>query len=56
VDDGGTVWPVQDDQFEQIGRPVWSQDEVSVRVLADLVDGEGVDECVLDVFEFDAVA
>jgi hypothetical protein len=56
MDNGGAVRPVQDDQFEQIRRPVWPQDEVSVRILADLVDGEGMDERVLDVLGIDAVA
>jgi hypothetical protein len=56
MNDGGTARPVQDDQFEQIGRSIWSQDEVSVRILADLVDGEGMDQGVLDVLGIDAVA
>ena len=47
---------IQDDQLEQVRCAVWSQDEVSVRILADLVDGEGVDEHVLDVLGTDAVA
>lgn len=56
MDNGGTVRSVQDDQLEQVRCPVWSQDEVPVRILADLVDGEGMDECVLDVLGIDAVA
>jgi hypothetical protein len=56
MDDGGTVWSVQDDQLEQVRCPVWSQDEVSVGVLADLVDGENVDGRVLDVLRVDTVA
>lgn len=57
MDNGGTVRPVQDDQLEQVRRPVWCQEEVSVRILADLVDGEGMDERVLmNVLGIDAVA
>ncbi len=56
MDDGGTVRAVQDDQFKQIRRPVWSQREVPIRILADLVDGERVDNRVLDVLGIDAMA
>lgn len=55
MDNGGTVRSVQDNQLEQVRCPVWSQDEASLGVLADLVDGESLEERVPDVLRVDAV-
>ncbi len=56
VDNGRAVWPVEDDEFEEVRGLVRAENEVSVGVLADLVDGEGLGEGVLDVLRVDAVA
>ena len=56
MDNHWTVRPIQDHQLEHVRRLVWTQDELSVGILADLVDREGVNERVLDVLRFDAVA
>jgi hypothetical protein len=56
VDCGWTLRPVQYHQFEQVRRPIRAQHEIPVRVLADLIDRESVNERVLNVLGLNAMA
>ena len=42
-------------QFEQVPGPVWPKDQLADRVVANFVDGDGVDDGVVDIFARDAM-
>jgi antitoxin Phd len=49
VDDSRTLGPIHDDQLEQVPRPVRADDEVSDRVVGDLLHDRGVTHGVIHV-------
>jgi hypothetical protein len=56
MDDGGTLWPIHDDQFEQVPGSIWPDDQEADRVFCDLLDHQGVTDGMIDVLIFYPVA
>jgi len=55
VNDRRAGGAVHHHQFEQVPGPVWPKDQPADRVVADFVDGDGVDDGVVDIFARDAM-
>jgi len=50
VNDRRAGGAVHHHQFEQVPGPVWPEDQPADRVVANFVDGDGVDDGVVDIF------
>ena len=55
MDDSRPIRAIQHHQLEQVRGPIRAEHQIAERILADLVDSQGVHECVLDVLRVDAV-
>ena len=47
MDGRWSVWAIQHHQFEQVRGPIRTEHQVAEWILADLVDSQGVHQCVL---------
>jgi hypothetical protein len=48
--------PVQHDHFDHVACPVWTEDKVADRALADIFHDQGVPDGMLDVFRADTMS
>jgi hypothetical protein len=49
VDHRGTRWSIQHNQFQESPGSIGAEDEISIRILRDLLDNLGVSKCMLYV-------
>ncbi|MCA1705431.1 MAG: hypothetical protein LC808_20110, partial [Actinobacteria bacterium] len=56
MDDRWSLWPIKNDELEQVPRSIGSQYEISDRLTSNLLDHQRVLDAVLDVLVIEAVS